>query len=66
MPGSKNKTLGSQFEGLTVGAEPYEYTVPYESDIQASPSTSSAVACSRVRNSTGPSSIPRLLKLPWS
>ena len=32
---SKNRDLGSQFEGLTVGAEPYEYTVPYEPDIQA-------------------------------
>jgi hypothetical protein len=27
--------LDGQFEGLTVGAEPYEYTVPYEPDIQA-------------------------------
>ena len=28
-------SLGGRFEGLTLGAEPYKYTVPYEPDIQA-------------------------------
>ena len=48
-----------------MGEEPDQDTVPYEPDIQAALYKLRSL-CSRVRNSTGPSSIPRLLKLPSS